>query len=308
MATATSSSPTSITAQNHPVVTTRLFLLVLVLLISGAILRSAIATRLDSFTMDETYHIVAGVSYVQRGDFRINPEHPPLVKLWVGSIISAMGFHLSPFREIHDKPDEREFVNDDTYLHNDPVALQHHARIAMWTFNGSLMVAFAFALRRVFGPLVALGAVLFLAIDPTVAAHLPVVMTDLPIALLSATAVVLAGRAFRNWLWPDLVGCSVVRYWMGMEKLFAQKPDLAEAERFFRQSADLDPSAFWTFIQLGNIYLSRGSLEKAVSAYESARDHAPAGSVFRRSIEDQLRLISTNPLSQVPALRDPSQE
>ena len=34
-------------------------------------------------------------------------------------------------------------------------------------------------------------------------------MTDLPIALLSATAVVLATRAFRFWTWPDLVFCSV---------------------------------------------------------------------------------------------------
>jgi hypothetical protein len=60
------------------------------LLICGAVVRSAIATRFDDFTIDEPYHIVAGVSYVQRADFRINPEHPPLVKLWVGSIISAL--------------------------------------------------------------------------------------------------------------------------------------------------------------------------------------------------------------------------
>ena len=55
---------------------------------------------------------------------------------------------------------------------------------------------------------VSLGTLLFLAIDPTVAAHLPVVMTDLPVALLSTTAVVLAARAFREWVWTDLVACS----------------------------------------------------------------------------------------------------
>src|SRR5215831_13936094 len=27
--------------------------------------------------LDEAYHIAAGASYAQRGDFRINPEHPP---------------------------------------------------------------------------------------------------------------------------------------------------------------------------------------------------------------------------------------
>lgn len=53
------------------------------------------------------------------------------------------------------------------------------------------MLVLAFALQRVFNRGVALGTLLFLAIDPTVAAHLPAVMTDLPVALLSTTAVVL---------------------------------------------------------------------------------------------------------------------
>jgi hypothetical protein len=75
----------------------------------------------------------------------------------------------------------------------------------MWMLNGLLLVAFALALRRAFGALVALATILFIAIDPTVAAHLPVVMTDLPVALLSATAVVMGACAFRFWKWSDLV-------------------------------------------------------------------------------------------------------
>jgi hypothetical protein len=69
------------------------FLWLALLLVGMAILRSAITTRLDSFTIDEAYHIAAGVSYVRYHDFRINPEHPPLIKLWVGSFIAAAGFH-----------------------------------------------------------------------------------------------------------------------------------------------------------------------------------------------------------------------
>lgn len=75
----------------------------------------------------------------------------------------------------------------------------------MWTLNGLLLVLLAFAVRRTFGPGVALGTSLFLAIDPAVAGHLPVVMTDLPVSLLSATAAVLAIRAFRHWDWKDLL-------------------------------------------------------------------------------------------------------
>jgi Dolichyl-phosphate-mannose-protein mannosyltransferase len=185
------------------------FILLLLLLVSGAILRSALATRLDDFTFDEAYHIASGVSYVRGADFRLNPEHPPLVKLWVGGFMSATGFHLTPFREFHDKDDERRFAEEDVFFHNDSDSVQRRSRIAMWALNGFLLIALAFALRRSFGPPVALGTILFLVIDPTVAAHLPVVMTDLPIALLSATAVVLAIRAFRFWTCPDLVFCSV---------------------------------------------------------------------------------------------------
>ena len=186
------------------------FSLIVILLICGAVVRSAIATRLDDFTIDEPYHIVAGVSYIQRADFRINPEHPPLVKLWVGSIISALGFHLSSFRPFNDKESERKFANEAVYIQNNPEVLQHRVRIAMWTFNGLLLMVFTFALRRVFGPIVAIGTLLFLAIDPTVAAHLPVVMTDLPIALLSATAVLFAARALLDWNWRDLASWSIM--------------------------------------------------------------------------------------------------
>ncbi len=52
-----------------------IFVWLVLLLVGLGILRSAIATRLDGFTLDEAYHIAAGVSYVKHGDFRINPEH-----------------------------------------------------------------------------------------------------------------------------------------------------------------------------------------------------------------------------------------
>ena len=203
------SMPTDHGKRHHIDLNLGLFTLLLLLLIGGAIVRSAIATRLDGFTIDEAYHIAAGVSYVRYSDFRINPEHPPLVKLWVGSLISATGFHLSNLRPFADKADERNFAEEDVYFNNDFNSVQRRARITMWTLNGLLLMFFAFAVHRTFGPGVALGTLLFLAIDPTVAAHLPVVMTDLPVSLLSASAVVLAASAFQSWAWKDLLICSL---------------------------------------------------------------------------------------------------
>ena len=184
------------------------FTLLALLLIGLGTIRSAAATRLDSFTIDEAYHIAAGVTYVRDADFRVNPEHPPLVKLWVGSVIAATGFNLKPLRQFTDKPDERAFAQDLVYRANDPDSVQRRARAAMYALNGLLLLALAFALRREFNSVVGLGTLLMLLIDPTIAAHMPVVMTDLPVALLSATSLVLAARAFQTWRWPDVAACS----------------------------------------------------------------------------------------------------
>jgi|SRR6516162_372070 len=195
---------------NTPRIGMGLFSVVLLLLVAAAIVRSAIATRLDGFTIDEAYHIAAGVYYVRLGDFRVNPEHPPLIKLWVGSFIAPTGFRATTLRSFSDKQDERTFAEQDVYLPNDPDGVQKRARIAMFALNGVLLTVLALAARRAFGPGVALGTIVFLAIDPTVAAHLPVVMTDLPVSLLCASTVLLTIPAFRTWKWSDLAACSAV--------------------------------------------------------------------------------------------------
>jgi hypothetical protein len=111
------------------------FVWLVLLLVALGIVRSAITTRLDGFTLDEAYHIAAGVSYVKYGDFRINPEHPPLVKLWVGSVIAATGFHLDPLRRFSDKPDERTFTERNLFRKNDPDSVQRRARAAMFALS-----------------------------------------------------------------------------------------------------------------------------------------------------------------------------
>ncbi|HTV22720.1 MAG TPA: tetratricopeptide repeat protein [Polyangiaceae bacterium] len=171
--------------------------------------RSWLATRLDGFTVDEAWHVVAGASYARRGDYRLNPEHPPLVKLWVGQMLSEDVFHLPPFRPLADKADERDFTDDTAYLKNDVERVQHHVRLAMFGLNALLLLGFALALRRSFGPGLALAVVGLLLLDPTLAAHLPVALTDLPVALLAATAALLAAQAFRSWKALDLVLASL---------------------------------------------------------------------------------------------------
>ena len=72
-------------------------------------------------------------------------------------------------------------------------------------FNGLLILFFVWTVFRTAGGAVAIGALTFILIDPTVAAHWPAVMTDLPVALLSVTSVLLCVLVIREWSLLNLV-------------------------------------------------------------------------------------------------------
>lgn len=180
---------------------TRLAGIVLLLSLTGlAVLRSHWGTRLDGFTVDEPWHIVAGTQYVRDGDFRLNPEHPPLVKLWVG-LWQPASFAVPPPQRITEKAAERDLVERVMFLENDPMAAQQRARVAMWTLHGSLLFVLGLLLWRALGLAWAAGTLTVLALDPTVAAHLPVVMTDLALGLTLAIATVACALLASTWQW-----------------------------------------------------------------------------------------------------------
>lgn len=187
----------------------RWYLVLLALLVAAALGRSLWATRLDGLTIDEPWHIAAGVSYVKTGDYRLNGEQGPLVKLWVGSFL-ARDFRLPPFRPIADKHDERHFTEQAVFLDNDPGWVQRRARLAMLSLSAVLLILFAWISWRTLGPEIAVGAVLCLAIDPTVAAHMPVVMMDFTTGMLSVMAVLTAVHAFCTGRAKEFLLASVV--------------------------------------------------------------------------------------------------
>ena len=98
-------------------------------------------------------------------------------------------------------------------------------------------------------------------------------------------------------------------YFAGIRKIYlADTPDLELGERLLRQSAEIDPSAFFVNIELGNVRLRRGSREEALYAYTAALEHAPNDRVLRDSIQEQIQRVSTKPLDEIPPLRNPSAE
>lgn len=183
------------------------FALLLVLALC-AVGRSAIGTRLDSFTVDEPWHVVAGTAYARGEGFHLNPEHPPLVKLWVGAWMSDT-FRLPATPALQEKSQERDWVEETMFFGNDARAAQDHARVSLWTLHGLMLLVLGLLAWRAFGLAWAAGTLSFLALEPTVGAHLPVVMTDLPLALTLAIASLCAGLLAATWRWPWAIACGL---------------------------------------------------------------------------------------------------
>jgi tetratricopeptide (TPR) repeat protein len=97
-------------------------------------------------------------------------------------------------------------------------------------------------------------------------------------------------------------------YWRGSDKIYGEKPDQAEAEKAFLRSVELDPSAFFVHIQLGNLYLRRGSREESLRAYSEALKYAPEELELRSVLQNQIQRVSREALSGISPLRDPFME
>src|SRR2546430_1179191 len=56
-------------------------------------LQLALTARWDSMSVDEGNHTYTGYMQWKRGDFGMNPEHPPLVKFLAALPLLRMGLH-----------------------------------------------------------------------------------------------------------------------------------------------------------------------------------------------------------------------
>ena len=93
-------------------------------------------------------------------------------------------------------------------------------------------------------------------------------------------------------------------YFHGIEKHYADKPDDAAAEEAFQQSTEMDPTAFFVHIELGNLLLKRGAREGALRAYSDALKYAPEDALIRRPIAEQIERIAHHPDGEIPPLRN----
>lgn len=138
----------------------------------------------DSPIVDEIPHIGAGYSYIEKGDMRLNPEHPPLAKDLAGIALHFLNLKQTAF--------ETKFWNEDINGQwnfgrnlifnsgNDAIKITHAAKLSIFIFFILSAVIIYIWAKELFGPVAGLIALFLFSFSPTVMAHSRFVTTDVP--------------------------------------------------------------------------------------------------------------------------------
>jgi len=149
--------------------------------------RSAALTK--SATWDETLHAAAGWSYVHAHDWRANPEHPPLTKLWSAVVSDPLDLAYSTKTMAW-----RAITANLRFQWNWAVAAVYRspaiegdafiqrARLPMLAIGIALGALIAFWAWRIAGPGAALVATTLFAFSPDFIGHSSLVTNDVALA------------------------------------------------------------------------------------------------------------------------------
>lgn len=140
------------------------------------------ASRTDAPIMDELAHIPAGYGYAHQLDYRLNPEHPPLIKALA---MLPVQMFVNPIFPVAN-PAWTTAVNGQwdmgaAFLYNsgnNANAIAQTARVMPMLITILLIILIYFVARRMIGKMWALLPAFLFAFDPNVLAHGHYVTTD----------------------------------------------------------------------------------------------------------------------------------
>lgn len=165
--------------------------LALILTLFGFKVRNAI--QMNSQTFDEANHLVAGYSYITTGDFRLNPEHPPITKVISATAVRFFTTAIfSPDPELWEQAESwqlgRDFVFDQR---ESGQALLAAGRAANAVLGGLLVGLVGWWGYRVSGYPVGLAAMAIAAFDPNLIAHSALITADVGLTLFHCLTIYL---------------------------------------------------------------------------------------------------------------------
>lgn len=163
--------------------------IIIALLLFAALILSVSSMRTINETNDEVPHIAAGYSYLLKGDFRLNVEHPPLIKEF-----AALPLLLSPPYFKSSDPFWHQSLAWDVgkmflYSWNSPDRIVLLARLPMIFLYLCLGLLVWRSARILYGSTAGLIALFLILFTPDLIAHGQLVTTDLGMALFGFATV-----------------------------------------------------------------------------------------------------------------------
>ena len=141
------------------------------------------AAHTDSAIVDEEAHIPSGYAYVQQLDYRLNPEHPPLIKALAELPVLLFVRPTFPTSlSAWTQGVNAEWAMGAAFLYhsgNDAQAIIFASRIMPILITILTVILVYFLARRIMGPLWALVPSFMFAFDPAVLANGHYVTTDI---------------------------------------------------------------------------------------------------------------------------------
>jgi hypothetical protein len=240
------------------------------LLLAALAAQAFFSSRIKTATFDEPAHIGAGLSYLKTGDFKVNLQHPPLLKELAALPLVLIGARFPVPPDVWDDvttPPQGHFQ----WVLGDEVLFQNGAdRVLFWSrlpFLGLTLLLgwllFRWGRRLVGGTAAASGLLLF-ALDPTIVAHGPLVTTDVGFAALGLLFLYalwhyLNHRSARRLLWCGLaLGAALATKFSALLLLPVAAVLVFWAGRWIPASVPLRPST------LADPYASGDTAQRAV--------------------------------------------
>ncbi len=143
----------------------------------------------DSLTYDEVAHIPAGYSYVSEFDYRLNPEHPPLIKILSGIPLLFLDLNFNTnqtfWTELDNWGDYGQWQAGRYILHeagNNVDQITFFARLPIILISiGLAFLLFQWG-KKIGGAATGIFALLLYVFDPNILGHSHLVTTDIGIA------------------------------------------------------------------------------------------------------------------------------
>jgi len=205
-------------------ISNRLTYIIAFLLIASAFTLCLISLYNDCWTFDETAHIAAGYSYLTKQDYRLNPEHPPLIKDLAALPLLFLNLN---FPENHSSwTQEKEpvwwlqfdFARQFLYESgNNPDKILLFARLPMILLFLFLAWFIFFWTKKLFNNKTALLSLFLISFSPNFLAHGRLVTTDVGAALGAVLATYFWLKFLKKPSWKNILLSALI---LGISLLF----------------------------------------------------------------------------------------